>query len=135
MIQRAQQTYEICCRLHAHQCALADAGEGQEGVVDSFIQAALSYYGEKGLLDDSPLPIQLEEDKDSRSTTSPLRYPGKLAADLPGDRLFIADSNNHRSVSSPSKGNNQLREVQEVYDLSLIENEVRQECGSFQIWR
>lgn len=73
------------------------AGEGQEGVVDSFIQAALRYYGDKGQLDNSPLPILLEHDKDSRLTSSPLRYPGKLAADIAGDRLFIADSNNNRS--------------------------------------
>ena len=72
------------------------AGEGQEEVVDSFIQAALSYYGDKGELDNSPLPITLEQDKDSRLSSSPLRYPGKLAADVKGDRLFIADSNNNR---------------------------------------
>lgn len=71
-------------------------GEGQEGVVDSFLQAALSYYGDKGLLNNAPLPLQPEQDKDSRLTSSPLRYPGKLAADIPGDRVFIADSNNNR---------------------------------------
>lgn len=72
------------------------AGEGQEEVVDSFIQAALSYYGRRGELDSTPLPIALEQEKDSRLSSSPLRYPGKLATDIPGNRLFISDSNNNR---------------------------------------
>ena len=71
-------------------------GEGQEEVVDSFIQAALSYYGKLGELDSTPLPTALEQDKDSRLSSSPLRYPSKLAADIPGGRLFISDSNNNR---------------------------------------
>lgn len=75
---------------------LFSLGEGQEEVVDSFIQAALSYYGRRDLLDNSSLPIALEQDKDSRLTSSPLRFPGKLATDLAGNRLFISDSNNNR---------------------------------------
>ena len=71
--------------------------------MDSFIQAALSYYGKRGELDSMPLPIALEQDKDSRLSSSPLRYPGKLAADIPGNRLFISDSNNNRSASERRK--------------------------------
>ena len=60
------------------------------------LAAALQYYGERGELDSTPVPTALERDKPKRLLDSPLRYPGKLAADLAGDRLFIADSNNHR---------------------------------------
>ena len=72
------------------------AGEGQKQNVDDFIQAALSYYGERGELDNTPLPIALERNKDARLASSSLRFPGKLAVDAAGDRLFIADSNNNR---------------------------------------
>ena len=64
--------------------------------MDAFIQAALAFYGERGELDSTPLPLALEVDKDARLASLPLRYPGKLAADVSGHRLFIADSNNNR---------------------------------------
>lgn len=35
---------------------------------------------------------------------SKLRYPGKLASDLSGNRLFISDSNNHRIVITTLSG-------------------------------
>ena len=72
------------------------AGEGQKQNIDDMLAAALQYYGERGELDSTPVPTALERDKPERLLDSPLRYPGKLAADLAGDRLFIADSNNHR---------------------------------------
>lgn len=34
-----------------------------------------------------------------------VRYPGKLASDLAGERLFISDSNNHRIVITDLQGN------------------------------
>lgn len=37
-------------------------------------------------------------ERDKRGSLSPLRYPGKLACDLVGQRIFISDSNNHRIV-------------------------------------
>lgn len=61
------------------------------------LAAALEYYGERGMLDESPVPMTLERERRS-SAASPLRYPGKLAADLAGNRLFISDSNNHRQA-------------------------------------
>ena len=72
------------------------AGEGQEENVDAFITAALEYYGDKHELNDGELPLSPERDKDLRLQSSPLRYPGKIAVDLVGGRLFISDSNNHR---------------------------------------
>ncbi len=72
------------------------AGEGQKQNIDDMVAAALQYYGERGELDSTPVPMTLERDKPERLLDSPLRYPGKLTADLAGNRLFIADSNNHR---------------------------------------
>ncbi len=68
------------------------------------LAAALEYYGERGMLDDTPVPITLERDRRSGAAAglSPLRYPGKLTADLAGGRLFISDSNNHRRVRASS---------------------------------
>ncbi|CAG9461274.1 unnamed protein product [Pedinophyceae sp. YPF-701] len=73
-------------------------GEGHREDLDVFLTAALQYYGERGLLDATPLPSALERDKDPRLAASPLRYPGKVCLDPAGERLFIADSNNHRIV-------------------------------------
>lgn len=64
--------------------------------MDDMLAAALEYYGERGELSESPVPVTLERERSSASLASPLRYPGKLAADLAGNRLFISDSNNHR---------------------------------------
>ena len=96
-----EQSKFIPQALHVPELFQPGTGEGQEEVVDAFIQAALSYYGKRGELDSTPLPILLEQEKDSRLSSSPLRYPGKLAADLPGNRLFISDSNNNRCLSKP----------------------------------
>lgn len=72
--------------------------------MDDMLAAALEYYGERGMLDDTPVPITLERDRRSGAAAglSPLRYPGKLTADLAGGRLFISDSNNHRRERSSS---------------------------------
>ncbi len=67
--------------------------------MDDMLAAALQYYGEAGLLDATPVPLALEREKPIQALSSPLRYPGKLAADLAGNRLFISDSNNHRWVA------------------------------------
>ena len=69
--------------------------------MDDMLAAALEYYGERGELREAPLPAMLEREKSSTSLASPLRYPGKLAADLAGKRLFISDSNNHRCIALP----------------------------------
>lgn len=75
---------------------LSVSGEGNEENVDAFVKASLEYYGEHGELNNAPLPLALERDKDLRLTASPLRFPGKLAADVASNQLFISDSNNNR---------------------------------------
>jgi hypothetical protein len=82
-------------------CSFACSGEGNQQNVDDMLAAALEYYGERGMLDDTPVPVTLErERRGAAAVLSPLRYPGKLTADLAGRRLFISDSNDHRCVSS-----------------------------------
>lgn len=58
----------------------------------------------QGLLDSTPVPSALERDRDPSLAASPLRFPGKVAVDTAGQRLFIADSGNHRVVVADLAG-------------------------------
>lgn len=80
------------------------AGEGHREDLKDIITAALEYYGEEEMLDATPVPQALERDKDPRLTASPLRFPGKVAIDGIGQRLFISDSGNHRIVATDLAG-------------------------------
>ncbi|GMH46099.1 hypothetical protein BSKO_14063 [Bryopsis sp. KO-2023] len=79
-------------------------GEGHRQDLDDLITAALDVYGKRGELDFTPVPESLEREKDSKQLQSPLRFPGKMDADLAGNRLFISDSNNHRIVITDLDG-------------------------------
>jgi hypothetical protein len=54
------------------------AGEGHRQDVEDLVAAALEYYGEKGQLDEAPVPVALEKDKDARLLAAPLRFPGQF---------------------------------------------------------
>lgn len=47
---------------------------------------------------------ELERDKQAAVVNTPLRFPGKLAVDERGGRLFIADSSNHRILAADLSG-------------------------------
>ncbi|XP_059652279.1 protein SUPPRESSOR OF QUENCHING 1, chloroplastic isoform X2 [Cornus florida] len=81
------------------------AGEGRRKDLDDLVAAALLYYGGKKILDNSPIPLNLEKDNDPRLLTSPLKFPGKLAVDVLNNRLFISDSNHNRIVVTDLDGN------------------------------
>ncbi|KAI3440505.1 Thioredoxin domain-containing protein, partial [Psidium guajava] len=81
------------------------AGEGRRKDLDDLVEAALLYYGGKKLLQNRPLPLQLEKNNDPRLSTSPLKFPGKLATDVLNNRLFISDSNHNRIVVTDLDGN------------------------------
>jgi thiol-disulfide isomerase/thioredoxin len=49
------------------------SGEGHQRDLDDLLAAALSYYGDKGLLVPGAVPSALERDKDARVLSSPLR--------------------------------------------------------------
>ncbi len=76
-------------------------GEGNlEGFV-SAIRTVVRVFDERGELNRSPLPLDLER---QRHTDRPLLYPGKVLADERSDRLYIADSNHNRIVVSTLGG-------------------------------
>jgi len=79
-------------------------GEGKGKDVDDLVAAALKFYGEKGMLTQTPLPLALERDRDPRTLSSPLSFPGKLCVDSAHKRLFIADSGHHRIVVTDLQG-------------------------------
>ena len=71
------------------------SGEGHRDLLDRVIGEVLEAYREDGTLSDQPLVTGLERDA---AEITALSYPGKVLADAPGDRLFIADSGHHRLV-------------------------------------
>ncbi|KAG8472641.1 hypothetical protein CXB51_034573 [Gossypium anomalum] len=81
------------------------AGEGHRKDLDYLVEAALIFYDQKKLLDNKPIPLNLEKDNDPRMLTSPLKFPGKLAIDILNNRLFISDSNHNRIVVIDLDGN------------------------------
>ncbi|KAL2932437.1 Protein SUPPRESSOR OF QUENCHING 1 chloroplastic [Bienertia sinuspersici] len=81
------------------------SGEGRRKDLDDIVEAALLYYGERKMLDNTPLPLRLESENDPRLVTSPLKFPAKLAVDVLNNRLFISDSNHNRIVVTDLDGN------------------------------
>lgn len=71
------------------------SGEIEFEALDEFFKQALPYYRQIGALDETPLRFDLAR---YQVEPTPLRFPGKVLADEPGDRLFIADSNHNRIV-------------------------------------
>ncbi len=74
------------------------SGEGKLEILDSVIGKLIEKHREKKTLDPKPIRISLEKDKMMAGPAAPLHYPGKVLADLGGNRLFIADSSHHRIV-------------------------------------
>jgi thiol-disulfide isomerase/thioredoxin len=72
-----------------------DSGEFTFEQINPLFQRAIAYYDAKGKLDRTPIRFDLESEK---AKDTPLRFPGKVLADGPGKRLFIADSNHNRIV-------------------------------------
>jgi thiol-disulfide isomerase/thioredoxin len=79
------------------------SGEGRYEVLDHFIGKLVKEYKAKGVLKEKPLHFQLATKKESPAAT-PLYFPGKVLADVPGNRLFIADSTHHRIVITDLHG-------------------------------
>lgn len=68
-------------------------GEFALAPMREFIRDAIAAFDSEGAIDRAPLPL------DSLSEVSGfLRFPGNVLADPAADRLFIADSGNHRIV-------------------------------------
>jgi YVTN family beta-propeller protein len=77
------------------------SGEFKASEVDTVLAAAIPFYKAAGTLDETPLKFELEADK---RPATPLLFPGKVLADEPSDRLFIADSSHNRLVVTSLAG-------------------------------
>lgn len=77
------------------------SGEITFDQIDKLLKKGVPFYRKKGLLDETPVRFDLEADRAART---PLRFPGKVLADEPGDRLFIADSGHNRIVITRLNG-------------------------------
>lgn len=78
-----------------------DSGEGQLADLDREIARLIRIHKEKKTLNTRPMKFEL-----ARATEggSPLFFPGKVTVDLPGKRIFIADSTHHRIVITDLTG-------------------------------
>lgn len=77
------------------------SGEGNRENLDAVIGRVVAFHKSKGTLDETPLQFDLES---RQASTTPLRFPGKVLADAPGNRLFISDSNHNRIVVTDLAG-------------------------------
>jgi DNA-binding beta-propeller fold protein YncE len=82
-------------------CVAIHGGEFKAPDVAAVLQKGIQYYQAKKLLDPQPLKFDLERDKEKPTA---LRFPGKILADEPGNRLFISDSNHNRIVIATLDG-------------------------------
>ncbi len=79
------------------------SGEGNYELLDIVIGKLVDEHKKKKTLDEKPIRFDLAKFRESGDT--PLFFPGKVVADAPGQRLFIADSTHHRIVVTDLQGN------------------------------
>ena len=79
----------------------AVSGEGNYDVIDQTIAKTVEEFRKRGELNEEPLKLVLER---AKVGDLPLAFPGKVLADAPNDRLFIADSNHYRIVITKLDG-------------------------------
>lgn len=82
-------------------------GEGTGELFDMVLGKMIAYHRAKGTLDETPIRFNLER---AKAKPTPLRFPGKILADEPGNRLFVSDSNHNRIVIS-SLDNGKLLDI------------------------
>jgi thiol-disulfide isomerase/thioredoxin len=70
--------------------------------IDQTIANVIAAHRKKKTLDETPLRFDTAKFRDRDDT--PLYFPGKVVADEPGKRLFIADSTHHRVVITDLNG-------------------------------
>lgn len=79
----------------------AHAGEFEAAEFAPVIAQIAASFQRAGKLDCRPLSFPLEREKEP---TRALDFPGKVLADLPGGRLFIADTGHHRVLVTDPRG-------------------------------
>jgi DNA-binding beta-propeller fold protein YncE len=80
----------------------AGSGEGLGDALDREIGKLVKIHKDKKTLDEKPRKFELA--RFSEKGDSPLFFPGKILADEPSKRLFIADSTHHRIVITDLQG-------------------------------
>lgn len=78
------------------------AGEGNLDILDSVVKKLIDKHRANKTLDEKPIRFDLVRYREKGDT--PLFFPGKVLADGPGNRLFIADSTHHRVVVTDLSG-------------------------------
>jgi len=71
------------------------SGEGVYDAFDAKIADLIQKFDAQGKINRTPLPLHLEKDK---APPTPLLFPGKIAADADGKRLYVSDSGHNRIV-------------------------------------
>lgn len=79
------------------------SGEGNLELLDKVIDKLIKMHKEKKTLNEKPMRFDLVRYREKGDT--PLFFPGKVLADAPSKRLFIADSTHHRIVVTDLDGN------------------------------
>jgi len=79
----------------------ARSGEGVYEPFDRAIGMLVKEFDARGQINRQPLRIALEKDRKPKSVLS---YPGKIAADARGRRLFFTDSNHNRVIIASLNG-------------------------------
>ncbi len=82
------------------------AGEFEADAFAGIINQIVDAFDREGKLNRSPLKFPLERDKEP---ARPLYFPGKVLADAPSGRIFIADTGHNRIVITDMNG--QVRET------------------------
>lgn len=71
-------------------------GEGHGEDLRLFMRVAVEHYQQTGLLSKAAIPISLGSVEAQEDRKNALYYPGKVCFDDTGEKLFVADSSNHR---------------------------------------
>jgi DNA-binding beta-propeller fold protein YncE len=79
----------------------AVSGEGHYALLDKLIGQLVAKHRAKGDLNSTPIRFFPEDEKPDNT---PLLFPGKVTADLEGNRLFIADTAHNRIVITNLQG-------------------------------
>jgi len=73
------------------------AGEGVYDTVEPVIASLVKEFSGSDLIDRTPLDLALESESQANTILS---FPGKVATDAPGERIFISDTGHHRIVTA-----------------------------------
>lgn len=85
---------------HEGKYVARGSGEGLYDAVDAAVTALTKAAREKKALDEKPFDYR----PDSETSSSPLRFPGKVISDPKTGTMFIADSTNHRVFAADAEG-------------------------------